>query len=142
MLQKLYHSLTPRPGRKNSVASRKRPLNNTVPLIIQLPDRDVAIGMPGGRRIISVNARAAQKIVDYGATSFEAVSGPRMHVQTHEPVSVTHTLSDDIVNGLIEMGHEITSVNSLGSGIHCAEFLKAEGTVRAGGNTWSAGSDS
>ena len=134
--------LDPRPGRKNSVASLKRPLNNTVPLIIQLPDRDVAIGMPGGRRIISVNARAAQKIVDYGATSFEAVSGPRMHVQTHEPVSVTRALPDDIVNGLIEMGHEITPVNSLGGGIHCAEFLKAEGTVRAGGNTWSAGSDS
>ena len=134
--------LDPRLGRKNSVASRKRPLNNTVPLIIQLPDRDVAIGMPGGRRIISVNARAAQKIVDYSATSFEAVSGPRMHVQTHEPVSVTRTLPDDIVNGLIEMGHKITSVNSLGGGIHCAEFLKAEGTVRAGGNTWSAGSSS
>jgi len=62
-----------------------------------------------------------------------------MHVQTHEPVSVTRALSDDIVNGL---GHEITPVNSPGGGIHCAEFLKAEGTVRAGGNTWSAESSS
>ena len=64
-----------------------------------------------------------------------------MHVQTNEPVSITRDLPDNIVNGLIEMGHEITSVSGLGGGIHCAEFLKGNGTVRAGGNTWSAGSD-
>jgi gamma-glutamyltranspeptidase/glutathione hydrolase len=131
--------LDPRPGRKNSVASGKRPLNNTVPLILCLPDRDVAAGMPGGRRIIAVNARVAQKIIDFGATSLEAVSGPRMHVQTNEPVSVTKELSDEIKDGLTGMGHEVTSVEALGGGIHCAEYLKAGGTVRAGGNTWSAG---
>jgi len=131
--------LDPRPGRKNSVAAGKRPLNNTVPLILQLPDRDVAAGMPGGRRIIAVNARVAQKIVDFGATSFEAVDGPRMHVQTNEPVSVTHSLSPEIKEELIAMGHEVTSVDGLGGGIHCAEYLKSDGTVRAGGNTWSAG---
>ena len=131
--------LDPRPGRKNSVAAGKRPLNNTVPLILQLPDRDVAAGMPGGRRIIAVNARVAQKIVDFGATSFEAVDGPRMHVQTNEPVSVTHALSPEIKEGLTAMGHEVTSVEALGGGIHCAEYLKSDGTVRAGGNTWSAG---
>ncbi|HCR16876.1 MAG TPA: hypothetical protein DIU35_05280 [Candidatus Latescibacteria bacterium] len=131
--------LDPRPGRKNSVASGKRPLNNTVPLILRLPDRDVAAGMPGGRRIIAVNARVAQKIIDFGATSLEAVSGPRMHMQTNEPVSVTNELPDEIKDGLIEMGHEITTVGGLGGGIHCAEYLKADDTVRAGGNTWSAG---
>ena len=86
-----------------------------------------------------MNARVAQKIIDFGATSLEAVSGPRMHVQTNEPVSVTNELPDEIKDGLTEMGHEITTVGGLGGGIHCAEYLKADDTVRAGGNTWSAG---
>ena len=38
--------LDPRPGRANSVAAHKRPLNNVVPMILRLPQRDVAIGLP------------------------------------------------------------------------------------------------
>ena len=131
--------LDPRPGRKNSVASRKRPLNNTAPLLIRLPDRDVATGLPGGRRLVSVNSRIVQKIVDFGASSFEAVSGPRMHVQMEEPIMVTRSLDDAIQDGLLEMGHELNVVGGVAGGAHCAEYLKPEGTVRAGGNTWAAG---
>ena len=131
--------LDPRPGRKNSVASRKRPLNNTAPLLIRLPDRDVATGLPGGRRLVSVNSRIAQKIVDFGASSFEAVSGPRMHVQMEEPIMVTRSLDEAIQDGLLDMGHELNVVGGVAGGAHCAEYLKPEGTVRAGGNTWAAG---
>ena len=92
------------------MAPGKRPLNNTAPLMIRLPDRDVAVGLPGGRRLVSVNARIAQKIVDFGATSWEAVSGPRMHVQMEEPLIVTRSLDEAIQEGLLEMGHELDLV--------------------------------
>lgn len=131
--------LDPRPGRRNSVAARKRPLNNTAPLMIRLPDRDVATGLPGGRRLVSVNARMAQQVVDFGATSYEAASGARMHVQVEEPVMVTASLDPAIQDGLREMGHELDVVAGVAGGAHCAEYLKAEGKVRAGGNTWAAG---
>ena len=131
--------LDPRPGRRNSVGPGKRPLNNTAPLIIRLPDRDVATGLPGGRKLVSVNARVAQKIVDFGATSFEAVSGPRMHVQMEEPLMVTRSLDEAIRDGLLGMGHDLDVVGGVAGGAHCAEFLKLEGKVRAGGNTWAAG---
>lgn len=131
--------LDPRPGRRNSVGPGKRPLNNTAPLIIRLPDRDVATGLPGGRKLVSVNARVAQKIVDFGATSFEAVSGPRMHVQMEEPLMVTRSLDESIRDGLLDMGHDLDVVGGVAGGVHCAEFLKPEGKVRAGGNTWAAG---
>ena len=107
--------------------------------MIRLPDRDVAAGLPGGRRLVSVNARIAQKIVDFGASSCEAVSGPRMHVQMEEPVMVTRSLDEAIQNGLLELGHELEVVGGVAGGAHCAEFLKSEGKVRAGGNTWAAG---
>src|SRR5205823_6847621 len=39
----------PNAGHANSPGPCKRPLNNVCPLIVHLPDRDVAIGARGGR---------------------------------------------------------------------------------------------
>lgn len=130
--------LDPRPGLANSVAAGKRPLNNVAPMVIRLPDRDVATGVPGGRRIISVGAQLARSIIDYGATSFEAADAPRMHVQTQEPIEVTSNLDPDIVEKLRALGHDIQVMEHVGFGAHCAEFLKDAKKVRAGGNTWAA----
>ena len=131
--------LDPRPGRRNSVASGKRPLNNTAPLMIQLPDRDVGIGLPGGRRLLSVSAQMGQRVVEYGATSYEAASAPRLHVQTHEPLMITGSAGDGAIDGLREMGHEVEVVPAVAGAAHCAEYLKAGGKARAGGLSWAAG---
>ena len=34
------------------------------------------MGLPGGRRIISVGVQLAQRVVDFGATGFEAADKP------------------------------------------------------------------
>ena len=129
--------LDPRPGRANSVAPGKRPLNNTAPMILRLPDRDVGIGMPGGRRIISVAVRLAQQLVDFKASAYAAAAAPRMHVMSAEPVAVLKGINPDIVDGLGEMGHQVEVVERIGGAVHGAEYLKT--AVRAGGNTWAAG---
>ena len=131
--------LDPRPGHVNSIAPRKRPLNNVAPMILRLPDRDVAVGLPGGRRLIGVSAQMAQRVVDYGATAYEAATAPRMHVQTKEPVQLTESVGDSILDGLVGMGHEVQPVPNVAGAAHNAEILKREGTVRAGGNTWAVG---
>ena len=131
--------LDPRPGRANSVAPRKRPLNNMAPMMVRLPDREVAVGMPGGRRIISVAPQLVQRIVDRGATGHEAATAPRMHVEFREPVHVTESVGEAVVEGLRAMGHTIDVVRAVGGAAHCAEWLKGERIVRAGGNEWAAG---
>jgi gamma-glutamyltranspeptidase len=108
-------------------------------MILRLADRDVALGMPGGRRIISVGVQLAQRVVDFGATSHEAASAPRLHLVAEEPLEVLDTLDERIVGGLREMGHEVKVVGGIGGGSQNAEFLRAEGKVRAGGNGWAAG---
>ncbi len=133
--------LDPRPGRVNSVAPGKRPLNNVAPMILRTAERDVAIGMPGGRRIISVVPRMAQLMVDFGASAFEAASAPRLHVTSEEPVEAQTTLDEHIVRGLEQMGHRIEPVATVGSAAHIAEYFKADGKIRAGGNTWAAGAE-
>ena len=133
--------LDPRPGRANSVAPGKRPLNNVAPIILRTAERDVAIGLPGGRRIISVVPRMAQLMVDFGASAFEVASAPRMHVTSEEPVEAQTTLDEDIVRGLEEMGHRIEPVATVASAAHIAEYFKADGKIRAGGNTWAVGAE-
>ncbi|PYV10059.1 MAG: hypothetical protein DMG07_21860 [Acidobacteria bacterium] len=131
--------LDPRPGRPNSVAPGKRPLNNTAPVIVRSRDRDVAVGLPGGRKIVSVSAQTCQRLVDLGAGPRDLAVTPRMHTEGAEPLSVTKVLSPEIVAGLVAMGHEVNRVDSLAGGIGCAELRKREGKLRAGGNVWAAG---
>lgn len=133
--------LDPRPGYANSIASGKRPLNNVAPMILRLQKRDVATGLPGGRRIISVNAQMSQRVMDYGATSWEAAAAPRMHVQVKEPVEISASVGKALVDRLIKIGHEVKPVNRIGGTAHGAEILTGENLVRAGGETWAAGVD-
>ena len=128
----------PRPGLANSVGPRKRPLNNVCPLIIRLPDRDVAIGARGGRRIVSVCAQFAQRIVDFGAGAYEAAAAPRIHMLTDEPLEVSHNFDPAIRDALEALGHRIEVPEEVAGAAHGAEILK-NGTLQAGGNTWAVG---
>lgn len=129
----------PHPGLVNSVGPRKRPLNNVCPTILRMPDRDVALGLRGGRRIVNVSAQLAHRMIDFKAASTEAAVAPRIHVQAKEPGEIASSLEKSILAGLAAMGHILRPVTNLVSGAHCAEFLKKERKVRAGGNP-SAGS--
>jgi gamma-glutamyltranspeptidase/glutathione hydrolase len=133
--------LDPNPDRANSVAAGKRPLNNGCPLLVRTADRDVAIGVPGGRRIVCVATMMAQQLVDFEATSVQVARSPRLHVVTEEPVEILDTMDGGIVVGLRELGHEVELVDWICGNAHGAEVLKDEGTVRAGGNGWAAGAE-
>jgi len=124
--------LDPRPGRPNSIAGGKRPLNNVAPMITRMLDRDVASGLPGGRRIVSVGAQLAQRLVDFDATPSEAVRAPRMHV-THSHVEVSDTIDSSVVAELKALGHEVSVVADVGGSAHIAEFDRRSATVRGAG---------
>lgn len=79
----------PHPGLANSPGPGKRPLNNVCPLIIRLPDRDVAIGARGGRHIVSVAVQLTQRIVDFAADVYQAAIAPRIHTLTGDPLEVS-----------------------------------------------------
>jgi gamma-glutamyltranspeptidase/glutathione hydrolase len=131
--------LDPRPGRVNSIAARKRPLNNTAPLLIRLPERDVAIGLPGGRRIVSVMARAAHLILSRGVSAREAAIAPRLHVERTEPLELQDSVSAATVEALRAMGHDVRTAAALGGCMNGAEWLKGERRARAGSGVSAAG---
>jgi gamma-glutamyltranspeptidase len=121
------------------VGAGKRPLNNVSPTILRLPDRDVALGLRGGRRIVNVSAQLAQRIIDFKSTVSEATAAPRLIMQAKEPGEIADSLEPSIVKELVSMGHELKPVAGLVMGANGAEFLKRERKVRAGGNAAAAG---
>ena len=120
----------PHPGLSNSPGPGKRPLNNVCPLILRMPDRDVAIGARGGRRIVSVCVQMAQRIVDYGATAHDAASAPRIHTLTGDPLEISTNFDPSIRDALARAGYRIEVPKEVAGAAHGAEILHATGEIR------------
>jgi gamma-glutamyltranspeptidase / glutathione hydrolase len=141
--------LDPRPGRPNSIAAGKRPLTNVSPLILCLPDRDVAIGTRGGRTIVNICAQFAHRMIDGGLRPAEVLPTPRFSLTDREPLELwkfdfTEDISQRIADELSAMGHQVVRKveDRKGAGAaHCAEFFKSTRGVRGTGDTWAAGVD-
>jgi gamma-glutamyltranspeptidase/glutathione hydrolase len=135
----------PHPGLANSPGPGKRPLNNVCPLIIRLPDRDVAIGARGGRRIVSVAVQMTQRIVDFAADVYQAAIAPRIHTVTGDPLEISANFDPAMRGALAAAGYRIEVPAEVAGAAHGAEIVRlpsrqrGTGAIRAGGNTWAAG---
>ena len=129
----------PRPGFPNSIAPRKRPLNNLCSILLRLPDRDIALGMQGGRRMISVIPQMAQRMVDFGMSPQAAARSPRIHTMGFEPIDCEIDPPFPYLDELRRVGHEVRPVEEVGRTVHAAEKFHASRRVRAGGSTIAAG---
>jgi gamma-glutamyltranspeptidase/glutathione hydrolase len=97
-------------GKANAIAPGKRPLSSMSPTIVSRDGKPVmAIGTPGGSRIITVVVHSIINVIDYGMTIQEAVDAPRFHQQwLPETTEVeTFALSPDTRKLLIGMGHQL-----------------------------------
>lgn len=124
--------LDPRPGFANSVAGGKCPLNNTSPLLLSLPERHVAVGLPGGRMIIAVMTRAVQLLADRGWNLADTVAAPRLHVEAAEPVALQDSVSQEVADGLGALGHTVKRLPHVAGVMNAAEYVPATGEVHAG----------
>lgn len=124
--------LDPRPGHPNSLAGGKCPLNNAAPVLVSRPDRHVALGLPGGRMIVSCMIRAVQVLVDRGLDVANVVGLPRLHAGAAEPLTLQNSALQDVADGLSAMGHNVQRSPQVAGVMNGAEFLTNTGTVRAG----------
>ncbi|MBI3682762.1 MAG: gamma-glutamyltransferase, partial [Acidobacteria bacterium] len=127
----------PRPGRPNSPGPGKRPLNNVCPSIIRMPGRDIAAGLRGGRRIVSVNTRILLSLLE-GQSLLEAVAAPRVHLEGYEPLNISPNLPEAVRQKLEALGHTLKVGNEIGGSANVTE-RSADGALRAGCNVRCAG---
>ncbi len=109
----------------NRVEGNKRPRSSMAPMMVFNPDGSLklAIGSPGGSRIINYVAHTMIGILDWQLTPQEAINLPRV---TNRNKVTTLEQSSDLVTlkpMLEAMGHKV-SVRSLNSGIQAVAVNK------------------
>ena len=97
----------PVPGRVNSVAPGKYPLNNMTPALVLGSDGvEIAVGASGGRRITNCVSSLLIKMIDFNMNPQEAIDSPRIDCSS-ATTDVPPELDKKVVEDLRAKGHEI-----------------------------------
>ncbi|MBV6632883.1 MAG: gamma-glutamyltransferase [Alphaproteobacteria bacterium] len=116
----------------NRVEPGKRPRSSMAPTIVfdHLYHPTLAIGSPGGSRIIGYVARAILHILDGGLSPAEAVAQPHIGNRNSKTEIEQGAAGDPFAQGLALKGHEVVRP-SMVSGLHAIQFQRdAEGNMR------------
>lgn len=97
----------PVPGNPNSIAPGKRVLWAGSPTLILQDDTPfLAVGAPGGRKIMSAVTQAIVNVIDFGDGPQDAVNRPRVHDEG-DGLLVDSRIPEDVRDGLAALGHEV-----------------------------------
>ncbi len=124
----------------NFPAGGKRPQHNMSPLVVLKGGRPyAAMGLPGGRMIVTVTAQLAVNLIDFKATPQQVVSAPRIHTEDHEPILVTADTPAPVVDQLRGLGHEVETRPALGALANIVTIDPKAGDIRAAASHGSTG---
>ncbi len=145
------HNFDPRPGHALSIAPGKRVFTSMAPMIALRAGRPAfALGLPGGLKIFPSALQAIVNIIDHGMDLQEAVEAPRIWTQGLA-LEVEPGIPEATVTALIERGHDVKRVRTIGGGMNGVSFdsdglmtgaacWRADGSVAAlGGGLARAG---
>jgi gamma-glutamyltranspeptidase/glutathione hydrolase len=126
----------PEPGSVTSIGPGKRILSAAAPVVVTRQGRPfLALGSPGGRRVISAIVQCVVNAIDFGLGMQAAVSAPRVHAEGR-PTLVSDRFPAAVVDGLAAMGHDVrVCEDNLGGGQFARPsgiMVDASGELRAG----------
>ena len=98
----------PEPGRINSIGPGKRALHAGTPaLVFDRQGPYLAVGSPGGRKVLTAVQQIIHNIVDFGLGMQEAVSAPRVHCEG-TPVHMDARLPAEVIEAVRSLGHQVS----------------------------------
>ncbi|HBY63781.1 MAG TPA: gamma-glutamyltransferase [Solibacterales bacterium] len=118
-------------GEANRIEAKKRPLSSMTPTIV-LKDGKLflAIGAPGGSRIITGVMQVMLNVMDFGMNVQEAIDQPRFHHQWRpDKLSLERGFSPDTIGLLKARGHAVDTI----AGVALVEAIHAAGGWLQGG---------
>ncbi|MGN6189942.1 MAG: gamma-glutamyltransferase family protein, partial [Conexibacter sp.] len=88
LLYDMTYWLNPAPGTPNSVGPWKRPAGHATPVVLLRDGRPlVALGAPGGRKIVTAMLQVILNMVDFGMDVQQAIAAPRIHCEGADPAA-------------------------------------------------------
>ena len=134
----------PVPGRINSIAPGRLPLNNMTPaLVLNENGVRIAVGASGGRRITNCVTQQIVKILDFDMGPQSAIDSPRVDCSTPH-TSIDPRLDPAVRADLEARGHRIKAIpeSFIASGYTTfaspVAIVRDSGGVRAGVDTFQA----
>jgi gamma-glutamyltranspeptidase / glutathione hydrolase len=124
LLNNCMRLFDPRPGQPNSIAPGKRMLSSMTPTLVLKDGRPVlAVGTPGGTRIIAAVLQAIVNVVDHGMNVQAAIEAPRIHTGTeNEGLLLEPDFTPEMAQALAAMGHPVQRVARVAGGMHAIRF--------------------
>ncbi len=96
------------PSSPNFPAPGKRMQHNMSPTLILRDGRPAfAIGLPGGRMIVTVTAQLAASLIDFRALAEKTVLAPRLHTEGKEPLTLSPQTPPPVTARLNFLGHQV-----------------------------------
>ncbi len=123
--ENLFHLIQ---GEANAIQPGKRPVSSMVPTIVTRDGKFfLAIGAPGGSRIINGVLQVLLNVVDFHMNAQDAVDWPRFHHQwMPDKLYVEKGISPDTIALLRSMGHDVSQLDPA-SGVARVEAILNEG---------------
>ncbi len=90
----------PRPGRPNALGPGRRPLANMCPAIALAPDRRIALGASGGRRILPAVLQLLSFLLDHRMDLEAAFHTPRIDTAEAERITIDARLGPEVAQAL------------------------------------------
>ncbi|MCC7368040.1 MAG: gamma-glutamyltransferase [Chloroflexi bacterium] len=105
----------PEPGTVNSIEPGKRIFWAPTPTIVLdgAGQPILALGAPGGRRIMSAVLQSIVNVLDFGMGVQDAVTAPRIHCEGPTTLAEAR-LGEDVLGQLAGMGHQLDVVEESG----------------------------
>jgi gamma-glutamyltranspeptidase/glutathione hydrolase len=113
-------------GRANGIAPGRRPLSSMTPTLVFRPDGApwIAIGSPGGSRIITSVLQVLLNRLVHGLNLAAAVAAPRIHSQLlPDRIDWEEGISADTRVRLVQLGHALKRSAAMGA-VQAVELLQ------------------
>ncbi len=128
----------PQPGRPNSIAASKRPLNNMCPVIaISHGDKKhrsvVGIGASGGRKIMPAVAQILWRMFWFDQSLEQAFHAPRLETSVRNKITADHRLGDSVLDAIRQQFDlDVTERHFYPYAFACPSAIKSQGGSNAG----------
>ena len=110
----------PEPGRPNSIEPGKRALVNMTPFLALRDGAPyLAVGAPGGRKIVSAIPQILANVIDFALGPQAAVEAPRLHTEGG-PIHVDDRMGAATISGLRRRGHRVVPLTETYSSFYFA----------------------
>lgn len=97
----------PEPGHINSIRPGRHAMHAGTPtLIFDEQGPLMALGAPGGRKVLTSVLQCILNTIDYKMNMQDAISSPRIHAESG-PLSIDNRIPPHVVAGLQKIGHNV-----------------------------------